>query len=218
LSVDYNRVWYSNISIGENAVARSNGRPEARLFLVSAYYSAGLYKEADAQAHKVLEIEPTSASPYAILSQMANIEGKLDKAIEYLETGIARVKPEGAAATNALGSLYLNLGLMYARRGEFDRAEETLLKSVEVFPRPTGYYYIGQFYFDRRRFDDAREYFEKVRDTAPSNFFPIQLKLGMAYERLGLKEQARAAYERYLRLAPDEVGERVEAARGLSRL
>jgi tetratricopeptide (TPR) repeat protein len=217
-SVEFNRVWYSNISIGENAVARSGGRPEARLFLVGAYYSAGLYKEADAQAHKVLELEPEAASPYAILSQMANIEGKLDKAIEYLETGIARVKPQGTPATNALGSLYLNLGLMYSRRGEFDRAEQALLKSVEIYPRPTGYYYVGQFYFDRRRFDDARQYFEKVRDSAPRSFFPIQLKLGMAYERLGLKEQARAAYEQYLRLAPDEVGERVEAARGLSRL
>jgi tetratricopeptide (TPR) repeat protein len=218
LNLQQNRIWLSDITVGENAIARSGGRSEARLYVVGSYYSAGRRKDAEAQATRALEISPGKGDAYAALSSMANAEGNLDKAIEYLERGIAAVKPVTTKETNDVASLQLNLGLMYARRGQTDLAEQTLLKSVELWPRPTGFFYTGQFYYDLRRFDDAREYYEKVRDSVPPSFFPIQLRLGMAYERLGMKDQARAAYERFLELAPDDMGERVEAVRGLSRL
>lgn len=125
--------------------------------------------------------------------------------------------PEGPYTGRRLATLELNLGLLYERRKEFDRAEQTLLKSIRIWPRAVGWYTTGQFYLDVGRYEDARRMFEQSAGEIPGRFAPIHLKLGRAYDGLGKTQEARSEYQRYLDLAP-AARDRSEILRRLSDL
>ncbi|HVG18703.1 MAG TPA: tetratricopeptide repeat protein, partial [Blastocatellia bacterium] len=163
--------------------------------------------EAEAEARASLDLDPKSAGPYLNLSYFARTAGKLDKSIEYLEAATSEMA-EGPVTRHSLATIYLNLGLLYAQRKDFDRAEEKLLKSIELSPRPVAWHYTGLFYFDRKRFENARVMFEQTANHLPRWFAPVHIRLGQTYEGLNQPDRARAEYEKYLELAPAEMPDR----------
>jgi tetratricopeptide (TPR) repeat protein len=145
------------------------------------------------------------------------MSGKLDKACEYLENGIAAV-PEGFKTRHDLATMYLNLGLLYGQRKMFEPGEENLLRSIEISPRAVGWYYTGQFYSDQGRFEEAREMYELTLAHVPRWFAPIHLRLGLIYEALGNTSRAEAEFERYLVLAPTEAPDRESVSKHLTTM
>jgi tetratricopeptide (TPR) repeat protein len=117
-----------------------------------------------------------------------------------------------------LATIHLNLGLLYAQKKNYEKAEEHLTRSNEMLPRPVAWYYAGQYYFERGRYEDARVMLERTERRVPRWFAPIHLQLGQVYEQLNQPAQARAAYQRYLEIAPDDAKEREEVQRRLMRL
>ncbi|HEU4390558.1 MAG TPA: tetratricopeptide repeat protein, partial [Blastocatellia bacterium] len=143
-------------------------------------------------------------------------KGRLDDAIGYLKQATETI-PVNRSTSGNLATAYVNLGLLCEQRKELDRAEASLLKSIELWPRPTGYYYAGEFYVRQQRYADARAMYEKAAELVPSTYAPIYLSLGAVYEQLRERDLARAAYERYLQVAPANAKERAEVNRRLSR-
>jgi tetratricopeptide (TPR) repeat protein len=205
--VRQNGVWKDTLAINKHAVAVEPNSASAHASLARAYFDAGRPREADSEARASLDLDPKSASPYLILSYFTRASGKLDKAIEYLETATAEVS-EGPMTRQNLATVYLNLGLLYAQRKDFELAEEKLLKSIELSPRPVAWHYTGLFYFDRKHFGNARVMFEQVAGHLPRWFAPVHIRLGQTYEGLNLPDLARAEYEKYLELAPAEMPDR----------
>jgi tetratricopeptide (TPR) repeat protein len=206
-NVRQNGVWKDTLAINKHAVAVDPNSAAAHAALARAYFDAGRPREADAEARASLDLDPKSANPYLNLSYFARAAGKLDKSIEYLETATTEVS-EGPITRQNLATVYLNLGLLYAQRKDFDRAEEKLLKSIELSPRAVAWHYTGLFYFDRKRFENARRMFEQVANRLPRWFAPVHIRLGQTYEGLNQPDRARAEYERYLELAPVEMPDR----------
>jgi tetratricopeptide (TPR) repeat protein len=136
------------------------------------------------------------------LSYFTKQSGRLDKACEYLENAISTI-PENAMTRQDLATIYLNLGMLYPQRKMIDAAEQSLLRSSEISPRPVAWYYTGQFYFDQGRFDDALTLYQKTFAEVPGWFAPIHLKLGLTYEGLKDLPRAEAEFNKYLALAPD---------------
>jgi tetratricopeptide (TPR) repeat protein len=167
-------------------------------------------------AMSALALDPGSPGIYLVLSYISNATGRPDQAIDYLEQGAASVR-EGPVTSHRLATLELNLGLLYERRKNFDRAEQTLLKSIETWPRAVGWYPTGQFYLVVGRFEDARRMFEQSRGDLPGRFAPIHLKLGRSYDGLGQVPEPKAEYEKYLELAP-AAKDRAEVSRRLAEL
>jgi tetratricopeptide (TPR) repeat protein len=205
--VKQNGAWKDTLATNRQAVAADPNSAAAHAALARAYFDAGKPREAEVEARTSLDLGPNSAIPYLNLSYFARAAGKLDKSIEYLEEATSAVA-EGPMTRQSLATVHLNLGLLYAQRKDFDRAEENLLKSIELSPRPAAWHYTGLFYFDRKRFEDARVMFERVANHLPRWFAPVHIRLGQTYEGLNQPDSARAQYEKYLELAPAEMPDR----------
>jgi tetratricopeptide (TPR) repeat protein len=66
-------------------------------------------------------------------------------------------------------------------------------KSVEV----------GNYYFRKKRYNAALSRYEEATRT-DANYAPAYLGLGKTYEKIGLKQKALAAFQKYLDLLPSE--------------
>lgn len=200
--VRQNRVWDNTVSVYKNAVAVAPLSPMSHALLSRTYYDAGRPREAEAEARAALNLDSTCAGAYMNLSYFANQSGKIDKACDYLETALATI-PEGPNHRHDLATIYLNLGMLYGQRKMLDRAEQNLLRSIEISPRAVAWYYAGQFYLEQGRFDDALTMYERTLKEVPGWFAPVHLKLGVVYEGLGDLSRAQSEYAEYLLLAPD---------------
>ena len=214
--VRQNRMWNDGIILFENCVAADPNSAEAHVSLARAYFESGRVREGEEHAFKGLELAPGSASPYLILSYFARTNGKLDKSIEYLERGTSSAE-ETPITRFKLATMHLNLGLLQAQAKNPAGAERNMLRSLEIWPRATGLFYTGQFYFDQGRYEEALAMFESALSTVPRRFALIHLRLGWTYDKLGQRVSARAEYEKYLELAPN-APDAAEVNRRLSQL
>lgn len=201
-SIRQNRTWDNTISVYKNSAAVAPLSATAHALLAQTYYGAGRPREAEAEARTALDLDSTCAAAYMNLSYFSKQSGRLDKACEYLENAILAI-PENSMTRNNLATVYLNLGLLYPQRKMFDRAEQSLLRSIEISPRAAAWYYTGQFYFDQARFDEALAMYQKTLAEVPREFAPVHLKLGLTYEGLKDLSRAEAEFNKYLALAPD---------------
>ncbi|HWP42740.1 MAG TPA: tetratricopeptide repeat protein, partial [Blastocatellia bacterium] len=205
-----NRVWDEDITLFKNCVEVDPDSPVARIALARAYFDAGRTRDAEAEIQTALQIDPNNAGALVTLSYFAHKEGKLEKSIEYLKSAASNVE-ESHIAHTVLGTIYLNTGLIYWELKDMSRAEEYLLRSIETWPRPVGWYHTGNFYVDQGRYEEARTIYERSLEQLPRWYAPIHLKLGQVYERLGQSARAKAAYERYLEVTPSSLETRNEA-------
>jgi protein O-mannosyl-transferase len=212
-----NLVWATTETLFENCVAQDPGSAAARTALSRILFDSGQVRQAEMQSKMALSLDPTWPGSYLNLSYFAKVSGDIDKSIGYLEQSTSKV-PEGPLTRYSLATIYLNLGLLYQQRKEISRAEETLRRSLDLWPRAVGWYYTGQFYFDEHRYEDALRMFDLALDKLPPRFAAIHMKRGLTYDLMGRKSEARAEYQRYLDLAPSEAADRQNVTRRLSQL
>lgn len=215
--VKQNRVWHDSVTLFQHCVATDPKLATARTALSSILFNLGKQKEAENEARRALQLDPTCANAYFNMSFFAHRNGKLDEAIAHLELATEAV-PWNDVNRTALATVYLNLGLLYAQRKEPDRADQALVRSMVLWPRPTAWNYAAQFYFDQGRYEESRALYERAARAVPRRYAQIHLNLARVYERLGQSDLARAAYERYLEYAPINAKDRGEVARRLSQL
>ncbi|HSB12579.1 MAG TPA: tetratricopeptide repeat protein [Blastocatellia bacterium] len=200
--VRQNGMWKDGQTIFENCVDTDPTSHEAHLSIGRIYYELGRVRDGEEHALKALELAPASPNPYLLLAYFARTTGKLDKSIDYLERGIAAV-PETPITRFKLATMYLNLGLLKAQTKNLAEAEHHMLRSIEVWPRSTGWLSVGLFYFEQGRYEEALAMFLKTRSSVPERYALIHVRLGQVYDKLGQIANARAEYQRYLDLSPD---------------
>jgi tetratricopeptide (TPR) repeat protein len=78
---------------------------------------------------------------------------------------------------------------------------------------------IGDFYFRRKKYAGALSRYKEAAKTDP-NFAPAYLGQGKVYEKMGLKQKALEAYQRYLDELPSEkqADEAKDVHRAIDRL
>ncbi len=111
----------------------------------------------------------------------------------------------GVSPSANLAHFYL--GMSYLKKGEYDKAIETL-KSYSAKDDITGamaYGAIGDAYMEQSNNDDAIKYYEKASKETPNNFTtPVYLnKLAMANEIAGKYKDAVDAYDRLIKEYPE---------------
>jgi tetratricopeptide (TPR) repeat protein len=164
-----------------------------------------------------LRLNPHNPSGYSSLSFFSKEAGRLDQAIEYLEQAVQEVPINPITRMN-MATLHLNLGLLYAQRTEFQRAEDHLIMSTQLWDRAVGWYYMGEFYFAQTRYEEARQMYERALQRVPSKYAPIHLKIGLSWEALGQPEKARAEYSTFLEYAPAAAPERKAVGQRITQL
>jgi len=196
-----NRVWRNTVSLYHHCVRSDPRAPLARTALAGAYFAERRYREAEIEAQTALDLDPTCIDAYLVLSVFAYSAGKTDQAIKHLERAETMVT-EGPQKRGYLGKIYSKLGFLYNQTKQYNQAEQYLSLAAETTPYMKTWYELAGFYFDQRRYQEARDLLEKALTVTSPRFAPIHLKLARAYDRLGEREQARAAYQKYLELAP----------------
>jgi tetratricopeptide (TPR) repeat protein len=217
VSIRQNLVWDNDLSLYRNVVMNDPGRATAHVALALSYQSAGRMREADNEIHAAIDLDPSDSRPYVTLAYFANALGKYNDAVGYLERAAA-LAGDRPYAKNDLATVYLNIGLISWQTKDYQRAEENLQRSIEVWPRAVGWYHAGRFYFDRGRLDEARAMFELAAQHVPETYPPIHLQLGRVYDLIGQKGQAKSEYEKFLNLAPPESANRSEVMARLQNL
>lgn len=217
VSVSQNRVWQDTLALFKNCAAVEPHSGEAHSAVAGAYFNVGRPREAEAEARKALELDPTCINAYTNLSYFSKQAGKLDKAIDYLEQA-TRTVPLNDMTRTSLATVHLNLGLLCGERKDFDCAERNIRASTEMWDRAVGWYYAGEYYFGRERYEEARQMYERSMRHLPARYAPIYLKIGLAWEGLKRMDEARAAFETYLRLAPPQAPDREQVQNHLSKL
>jgi len=217
VTVEQNETWRNTITLFQRCVIANPRSPLARTALSTAYHVIGKKREAEDEAHMALDLDSTCIDAYVNLAYFARSSGNLGDAIDYLKQALSTINddPEKLAYR---GILHHDLGLVYEESKDFESAEQNLLKAIEYRASVPNIYDLGGFYFDRGRYEQARDLYEDTfRKINPRFFGVIYLKLARTYDKLGQSEKARPAYEKYLELHPN-AKERSEVLRRLSQL
>jgi tetratricopeptide (TPR) repeat protein len=215
-SIKQNRVWRDTRSLFANCVAVAPDSAIAHSSYSGTLFSEGQRDAAEAETRRALELDPHCTTAYLNLSYFAHTKGRIDDAIGYLKQATETIPVNNVTRGN-LATAYVNLGLMCQTQKDAGCAESSLLRSIELWPRPTGYYYAGEFYSRERRWGEARVMYERAAELVPATYAPIYLRLGAVYEQLKERDLARAAYEKYLLVAPANAKERTEVNKLLSK-
>lgn len=99
---------------------------------------------------------------------------------------------------------YLNLGVYYTKKGDYNRALTYLLKPHSLQQTYLSYYRIGNLYALKGDTDLAIENYEKALELDP--LYPFaNLELGSMYMTKGAFTDALSAYNRAIKAAPREI-------------
>jgi len=98
----------------------------------------------------------------------------------------------------------LNLAVTYQKLGSHQKAIETL-KGIDLVKEshPEYYYALGASYFHLEYYRSAEEAFLSARRIDPWHFKAL-FSLAMIYTRTGRKAEAKAAWNEYISIAPDD--------------
>lgn len=135
-------------------------------YLVAAYGADKLNDPAQAEPVliKMIEMEPTEPSNYAVLAKIYEDAGLYDDAEKVLNMS-RTAKPKDA-------SVYMQLAGFYNRQGRFDKTIEALNQRAEIEPNnPEAFQTIAGYYWDETRGDSSlteaqkKEYITKGLDA-----------------------------------------------------
>jgi serine/threonine protein kinase/tetratricopeptide (TPR) repeat protein len=210
---------YKSIDFAKRAIKLNPRLSQAHRILGGAYNSIGHFDEAIEAIKEAVKLDPGNADAHSSLARAYWLgKGMIDEGITELEH---------AVELNPLaGYAYLQLGLLYVMRGNYERAEAACQKAVELQMQYISgkeglqvvgaYARLGYVYYRQGRYDDAiREYQRELEFLSSSDhalrersLVELNQKLGAAYLRKGMDEDA----ERHFKLALKKFEERT--ARG----
>lgn len=196
-----NYVWRDTVSLLEHNIQVNNRLPEAYVALASEYSAARRFQEAAETASIARNLGPNHLDAYRVSSVVAERVDDLNRAIQYLEYAETIVDEEFNSAWD-VANVNLRLGQFYARQNNPIKAEQNFRKAANIGNNIHVWDELGQFYYNQGRFAESLECFKKAELHAPPKSGYIHIKLGRVYEKLNQSNQARQAYETYLRLVP----------------
>jgi tetratricopeptide (TPR) repeat protein len=179
-TVDQGELLFQQAENGRESAKDDAGRQTA----------ADLYRQA-------LKLKPTLAAAHVGLARVLADVNDTNGALAEIEAarGVRASYPEASAVE---GRIYRETGQTEEAIGAFNRA----IREAHGI-QPEAHVGIGRVYEDKGEWELAAREFkiavDQLFDTEPI----IYQLLGAAYEKIGHKAEAIAAYENYLRLAPN---------------
>jgi tetratricopeptide (TPR) repeat protein len=121
--------------------------------------------------------------------------GALDLAIEAYQKAL-EIRPDFPDALTNLGNIYYN-------QGDVQRAKECYQKSILLDPdHVAANFNMGNILEEEGNLLPAISFYEKALSADP-HFTDAHFNIGLVYEKLHLKNRARAHWKKFIELAPD---------------
>ncbi|MGR3310564.1 MAG: tetratricopeptide repeat protein [Candidatus Brocadiales bacterium] len=171
--------------------------------LAACYFHTENKNKALQTLEKISELHPNEFNIHYMFANLCEMEGMVDKAILGYERAIKSKLGENDSAF--LADTYYRLANLYAKKGDFQKALDFLLKLMDtgIVSKPAKLQCeIGQTYLHNNDMKNAKEAFEKATELDP-NLTITHFYLAICYERLGNVEKAISETEMYLAEYPD---------------
>jgi len=185
------------LSTVDKALDEDRKYKEAHLLRGMILYRMGQMEEALKEFDRTLDLDKgyTDARIYQG-SVLANLKRNDDamKAFQEALTDLTYPWPE---------RVHVNIGMLYRKMGQPDKAIESLRKAVNLNPSyARGYYELGVTYETMGRSDDALRAYQDAlvgMEESPD----LNLRLGLALLKSGKPGKAREHLEKVIKLSPD---------------
>jgi tetratricopeptide (TPR) repeat protein/DNA-binding winged helix-turn-helix (wHTH) protein len=171
--------------------------------LSQVYWRLGELNRSEEAARKALTFDKASLWPLIVLSlERRDLKGAEELQKQYF----AERSPADRGRRGTLRFYHYYRGFIDARTGHpaeaVEHFKEVLRHSPAAWAIESYEDCLANAYLDLGRLDEAIAEYERILRLNP-NFPMAQYHLGQAYERKGLADQARAAYERFLQTWKD---------------
>jgi tetratricopeptide (TPR) repeat protein len=187
------------------------------VFVPALYWLAEIHRNqgdgarARAILDKALAADPTSAAIHFALGQMALSEGDYERAVERLESAF-EIRPNAPSLHYALGMAYRGLGDHEKSEEHFGQSSPgTLLPDDPVYfelmtqARGRGASHTRAAYaMNYGRYEYAATEFQRIADEHPEDAW-AWVNIGLARRALEQEDEALAALEQAVRIAPDHL-------------
>jgi adenylate cyclase len=205
LSID--EMMHKAIELERRALALDPSHADARVWLASALVGLRRMDEAIASLKEAIQLDPENGQAHQGLARAYWIgKGDFDAAVPEFERAI-ELNPEA-------GYSYLQLGLLLAWLGEYDRAADVCRRAVDLQEQYLSgdmglqivgaHARLGYVHYLRGDHDGAlREYERELAFMASSDHalrertsIELNVKIGAAWHRLGQRENAQRHFDR----------------------
>ncbi len=191
----------------DDAVNKSEDNLDAKYGMAKIYHLMGRRIWAKRKIEAILRVNPYHYDSLLLMADIKSDEGRLDDAKKFIEKAIEsnRELPEG----------YIRSGIIlyrfYLKKNDFDYCED----AIEEFNRalsiqPENFAanrYMGFIALSRKKYDDARAYFQKSLAAFPGNGVALY-NLGLACDMAGDNESALRYYVKAVEAMPsDEIAQ-----------
>ncbi|MBI2401073.1 MAG: tetratricopeptide repeat protein [Deltaproteobacteria bacterium] len=196
-----NGVWNSEVTLYEDAVAKSPAKERVRYNLAWAYHRAGELDKAIEHYNEDLRLAPEKDKAHYNLGLIYRDRGEKEKAERHFTEALRR-KPDPAG--------YYNLAMLYHSGGELDKAISSYEKAITGKPDyEDAHYNLGAALMDRGDLERAALHFSAVIRMNPASADALY-NLGRVYAREGDRRRAALAFSEALRLKPGMAEARAE--------
>lgn len=194
------------VEFAEKAVKLNPKLSHAHQFLGGAYNTLGRYDEAIAEMNEAVRLEPNNAGAHGSLARAYWIgKGMVEEAIVELEHAVS-INPQA-------GYSYLQLVFLHTIVGNYTRAEAAAKHAIELQEKyisgKEGLQVVGArtrlgyCYYRQGRYDEAIHEYERELEFLNSSdhalrersLTELEQKLGAAYLRKGLTEEAELHFK-----------------------
>ncbi len=173
----------------------------ARLRRVRSLNDAGLTEDAITLGRALSRERPESADPFMTIGDVMRSHRRWDEAVKAYDEAL-RLLDEGS---HRRPDLLFDLGAVLEVTGQWERAEQVFLESLESRPDdPWLLNFLGYSWADRNEnLDEALDLIERALERTPDDGMVID-SLGWVLYRLGRYEEAVVELERAVGLEPAE--------------
>ena len=195
----------------ERAVRLEASSAQIYYALGQAYTRKGAHEKAAAARQKFQTLKQQEDQQEEVERMLARSERLLDEGKE----AEARTTFEQIVATAPQNwTAHGYLAEMFLTAGDSEKAWSHLVRMEAIDPESVvGNYLLAQYWVERKEFESARVYAEKVKQARPAHA-ALRNLLGQIYLGLGQRTQAISEFEAAVRLAP----ERADFRANLSKL
>jgi tetratricopeptide (TPR) repeat protein len=179
-----------------SATAIRPATKEAWLGAARALYFLGRLEEAEDFCRRAISIDGGWSNSWHALGMILAEKNRTDEATAAFQRAAETWPPLAAAR--------LNLGKLYAQKGDITRAIEECRVGIQIEPHYADYDYLGQLLASAGRPAEAEEAFAQAIRLNPAAA-EVHYHLAMLLEETGRREAAAEAARKATELAPDNL-------------
>ncbi len=161
------------------------------------YYQNGMWTEAVALCHQLIQIQPNFAPVYKTLGNALQAQGKLEAAMRAYNRALV-LHPEFAA-------IHANKGSIFYQKGQFDEAISYYQKALDLQPDLAGVYWnLEKVFKEQGRGEEATDSQKRALELNPTQFTPdLHNQVGLELGKQGKIKEATAFYQQFIQTYPD---------------